>query len=449
MKIIEKIIENSQAFLTIEVEPAEVDGYLEKSYRQVVKKVKIPGFRKGKAPRVVLERHVGKEELLNDALDSLLPDILEQVIKEQEIEAFAQPTVEVTQTEPVVFKATVPLPPTVKLGEYHTIRDKLKVVRLKKADVAAIIEQLRHRRATWEPVERPVQFDDMVVINVEGTIKGETFLDHQGGQYPVHRDADYPVKGFARKLVDMKRDEEKKFNLTFSKDHSKSELAGKKASFRVKVIEIKEEKLPPLDDEFAKEMDLELKTVEALRQRVSDNMKQQAKEKAKDDFEDRVIDAAVEMSRIEYPPFLLDMEVDGMLNQQLNRLQMTTKSPEEFQQRLSEMPVEKLREEFRPVAEKRLVRSLLLGKIAAEEKIKVSDKEVDAEIKLLTKDATENRDEQRKLLNTAENREQMKQVLLTRKTIAGLLEIAGGSVKNIAKKTAKNTAKKTKKKEAK
>lgn len=441
MKIIEKIIENSQAFLTVELEPAEVDGHLEKSYRRIVKKMEIPGFRKGKASRAVLERHVGKKELLDDALDSLLPEILEQVIKEQKIEAFARPTVEVTQTEPVVFKATVPLSPTVKLGKYHTIRAKQQAVRLKKAEVTAIIEQLRHQRATWEPVERPVQFDDMVVIDVEGSIGGETFLNHQGAQYPVHRHADYPAKGFAQELVNMKRDEEKEFKLTFPKDHSKSELAGKKALFRVKVLEIKEEKLPPLDDEFAKGIDLELKTVEVLRQRVSDNIKQRAKEKAWEDFEDKVIDTAVEMSQIEYPPVLLDMEVDRMLNQQLERLQMTTKSPEEFQQRLSEMPVEKLREEFRPIAEKRLVRSLVLGKIAVEEKIKASDKEVDAEIELLTKDTTENKDEQRKLLNTAENREQMRQMLLTRKTIAGLLKIARGSAKNTARKTKKKEAK--------
>lgn len=443
MKVTDKKTEASQVILTIELEPSDVEGYLEKSYKKMVQKAEIPGFRKGKAPRPVLESHIGKDELLNDALNSLLPKVCQEVIEEQKIIAFAQPTVEVTQTEPVVFKATVPLPPTVELGEYGTIRAKPKRATAKKAEVNALLEQLRRQRATWEPVERPVKFDDLVVIDVSGTIDGEPYVNHEGAQYPVRRDASYPAPGFAEELIGLKRDGEKEFNLTFPKDYPKEKLVGKEALFKVKVIEVKEEKLPLLDDELAKGLDPELKTLQALRQRITSNLKYRAEEKAGQEFENEVIDAAIKMSKVEYPPLLLDMEVDHMISQQMRQLQQTVSSAEEFRQRISQMPAEKIREEMRPKTKERVVRSLVLGKIAAAEKIKVSDKEIKAEIELLTKDtAAEKKEEQLKLLNTDENREQLKQMLVMRKTIETLLDKAkGGGPRK------KKASRKTKKKE--
>lgn len=247
----------------------------------------------------------------------------------------------------------------------------------------------------------------------------------------------------------MKRDEEKGFKLTFPKDHPKAELVGKEASFRVKIIEVKEEKLPELDDELAKGLDPELKTLEALRQRIATNLKHRAEDKARQDFEDEVIGAAVKMSRVEYPPLMVDVEVDRMIGQQMQQLQRQVSSPEEFRQRLSEMPAAKVRQEMRPAAEERLVRSLVLAKIATEEKIEVSDKEIGAEIELLTQDtAAENKEEQLKLLNAAENREQLKQMLLMRKTIEGLLDRAKGATRR-AKKKQNGGIKKKGRKEAK
>ena len=449
MKVTDKKEENRQAVLTVEMEPAEVEEYLEKAYRKMVKKVQIPGFRKGKAPRPVLESHVGKDSLLEDALNNLLPRACEEAIKEQQIEAFAQPTVELTQTKPVVFKATVPLPPAVELGKYDTVKVKQKKATVRKADVTAILEQLRHQRAIWEPVERPVQFDDLVILDVDGTVEGKAFINREGAQYPVRKDASYPAQGFADELLGMKRDEEKGFKLTFPKDHPEAELVGKEASFRVKIIEVKEEKLPELDDELAKGLDSELKTLEALRQRIATNLKHRAEEKARQDFEDEVIGAAVKMSRVEYPPLMVDVEVDRMIGQQMQQLQQQVSSPEEFRQRLNEMPAAKVRQEIRPAAEERLTRSLVLAKIATEEKIEVSDKEIDAEIELLTQDtAAENKEEQLKLLNAAENREQFKQVLLMRKTIEGLLDRAKGATRR-AKKKQNDSIKKKGRKEAK
>ena len=182
MRVTKEKTENGQAFLTIEMEPAEVEESLEKSYYRLVRKANIPGFRKGKAPREILERHIGKESLLEDALNRLLPEAYEKAIKEQKIEAIAQPHIEIAQTDPVVFKATVPLPPKVELGDYHHIQVTPEPVELTEDDVNAMMEQLRHQQATWEPVERAVEFDDLVVLDIESIIEDEPFLNQEAAQ---------------------------------------------------------------------------------------------------------------------------------------------------------------------------------------------------------------------------------------------------------------------------
>ena len=433
MKVTSKKIENSQAFLTIEMEPAEVEESLDRSYHRLVKKTKIPGFRKGKAPRAVLERHIGKESLLEDALGSLLPKACADAIKEQNIEAFVQPVIEITQTDPVVFKAMVPLPPTVGLGDYHRIRIKPQPVKLKKGDANVIIEQLRHQRATWEPVERPVEIKDLVVLDVDSSLGDKPFISERGALYQVLGDTTFPAPGFAQALLGMKRDEEKEFKLRLSEAYPNSEQAGKEASFKVKVIEVKKERLPELNDDFAKGLGPDIETIDKLRQRVFGDLRQGAEEKARIDFEERVVDAVVKKSGVEFPPILVDTEVDRMVNQQLGRWRMTAKSPEEYYDRLNKTPVEELRKEYRPIATQRVTTSLVLGKIAQAEKIEVSEAEIDAEIERMTENAGEKKDEQQKFLNTLQAREQVKQMLTTRKTIQRLVAIAEGSERSKTK----------------
>ncbi len=255
MKITNEKIENSQAFLTIEMEPAEVEESLEMSYHRLVKKANIPGFRKGKAPRAILERYIGRESLFEDALNDLLYQAYEKAIKEQAIEAIAQPQIEIAQTDPVVFKAIVPLKPKVKLGDYQHIQVTPQPVEVTENDVNDVIEQLRHQHATWEPVERPVDFGDMVVFNIWSSVEDKPFINQKGVQYQPLHDSSFPLPGFAEQLIGMKRDEEKEFKLQIPADYSRSELAGKEPSFRVRVTEIKQEILPELKDEFAGEID--------------------------------------------------------------------------------------------------------------------------------------------------------------------------------------------------
>ncbi len=426
MKVTNEKTENSQAFLTIEMEPAEVEDSLEEAYYRLVKKANIPGFRKGRAPRAILESYIGKESLLDDALNHLLPKAYESAIKEQKIEAFAQPNIEITQTDPVVFKAVVPLPPTIKLGDYHHIQVALEPVELSDDDVNAMIEKLRHQQAAWEPVERPVDFNDLVVLDIESNVEDKPFINRKGAQYQVLHDLSFPAPGFAERLTGMRRDEEKEFKLQFPSDYPRGELAGKEASFKVRVTEIKQEKLPELSDEFAREVDPESKTLDLLREKVSADLRHRAEEKARTDFEERVIEAVVDLTEVEFPPILVEIEINRLINRQLQQWQMDDKGLEKYLASINKTE-EELREELRPLATRRVMRSLVLGKAAEEEKIEVGDPEIDAEIEEMGKSATENKDELQKFLNTPQSRESIKQVLVTQKTIQRLVEIAKGS----------------------
>jgi len=419
--------ENSQTFLSIEMEPDEIEKSLEKSYRRLVKKTNIPGFRKGKAPREILERYIGRGSLLEDALDELIPNAYQEAIKEQGIEAIAQPQIEITQVDPVVFKATVPLKPTVELGDYHSIRVTPEVIEIKEEDVNAAMEQLRHRYATWEPVERPVEFSDLVVLDVESTVEDKPLINQQGAQYQVLENLLFPAPGFAEQLVGMKAGEEKSFALQYPEDYSRSELANKEAQFKVKISEVKQERLPELNDEFARTVNPDFETIDSLREKVVADLKREIDERNRIDLENRAIEAVVGITKLEFPPVLVELEINRLIEEQARRWQMTGRGLDEYLKAVNKTEDE-LREELRPMAEKRITQSLVLGKIAEEEKIEVANSEIDAEIKKMTEGtgSTEDKEELRKFLDTPQSRGSIERILLTQKTVQRLVEIAKG-----------------------
>jgi len=436
LKVTKDKTENSQVFLTIEMEPAEVEKSLEASYYRLVKKTNIPGFRKGKAPRAILERYIGKESLFEEALNNLAPQAYEKAIKEQKIEPIAQPHIETAQTDPVIFKVTVPLPPTIKLGDYHHLKVIPEPVKLAEDEVDAAIEQLRHQYATWEPVEHQVEFDDLIFLDVESNVEGKPFMNQEGIQYRVVRNYPFPAPGFAEQLSGMRRDEEKEFKLQFPLDFPRGELAGKEAWFKVRVIEIKQERLPELNDEFATEINPDFKTLDSLREQVSTSLRLKAEERAKIDFEERVIEAVVDKTKVEFPPILTEMEIDRLLSERLRYLQREGKSFKEYLSSINKTE-EELRAELHPLATKRVTHPLVLGKIAEEEKIEVSEAEIEADIEGMVRSATENKDELNKFLNAPQSRESIKRSLISRKTMQRLMEIARGSTMNIKTKEEK------------
>jgi len=427
LKVTNEKIENRQAFLSIEMESAEVEQSVEECYHRLVKKTKIPGFRKGKAPREVVERYLGKDSLREEALDDLIPKAYKKAVEEQKLEPIARASIEITQNDPLVFKAVVPLQPTVELGDYLSIRITPKPIEVSDDDVDALIDRLRHQRANWEPVERAAGFNDMAILDIESHIEDKPFINQQGAQYLITENSTFPTPGFAEQLVGMKKDEEKEFQLQISPEHPKKEMAGKDVFFKIKVTEIKQESLPELDDEFAKGIDPEFQTMDSLRERISADLKQRAEEKVETELQDQAMEAAAELAQVEYPPILEEAEIDQLINQRLRRWQKAGNNLEEYLESIHKTE-EEIREELSPVAAKRTVWSLVLGEIAEKEKIKVKKSEIDAEIERTVEGVAENsRAELSKLLNTPQSRMSIEQRFLTQKTMQRLMEIAKGS----------------------
>jgi trigger factor len=424
LKVTKEKVENSQAFLTIEMEPADMEEGMQDAYRHLVQKTNVPGFRKGKAPRAMLERTVGKGRMLEEAIDHIVPKAYEKALKEQEIEPYAQPSVEITQPEPLIFKAVVPLKPTVELGDYKGIRMTPEVDEIKEENINSVIEELRHQNATWEPVDRPLDDNDMAIIDIFGQTDEKPFIRKLGAQYQVLKDAITPAPGFVEQVKGMKKEEVKEFTLTFPADYPSTELAGKEGHFKVTLHEIKEEKMPELNDEFASQVSAEFKTVEDLRNEVVKSLNLRAEERARMAFEEKIITTAVEQSKIEYPPILVDLEINRLINDQARQLQYSGQGMDEYLQSINKTP-EQLQEDLRPIATRNVTASLVLTQIAEEEKIEATEEDINNGINNMVKGLQSDKtEEMRKLLDTPQNRTSMKQTLKTRKTIERLADIA-------------------------
>lgn len=424
MKISAEPIENSQVALNIEMEPVEVDESLAQAYSRLVQKVSVPGFRKGKAPRDVLEHHIGKEALFQEALERLIPKACMEAIEEQDIDAIARPEVEIIQTEPLIFKAIVPVRPTVKLGDYKEIRVESKAVEVGDKEVDDTIEYLRHQHSMLVPVDRPAQLGDVVVIDIGGKVQGESFLIRKDMAYGLDKDAKLPLPGFAEKLEGVEKGEERDFVLAYPSDYEIEELAGKEYSFEVKATEIKEKQMPEVDDEFAKSVGSE--DVASLREQMAANLRTRAEGKARSDFENEAISIAVEISEVEYPSALVDSEIDRSLSEEASHFNDGIKGLENYLTNINKT-FEGHREELRPMAEQRIVRSLVMEEIAKAEGIEVSASDIDDEIDKAVKDAGEREEEMRKFFSLPQSRDSIERMILGRKTVELLVQIASGS----------------------
>ena len=445
MKVTDKKIEACEALLTIEMDSADMQVALENAYQRLVKRTEVPGFRKGKTPRPILERYLGKDRFIEESLDEVLPKACADAIKEQDLQNFGTPGVEVIQNEPLIFKAKISLPPKVELGDYKSIRLEPEAVDVKEEVVDGMIKQLRHEKATWEPVERPVQEGDLVVMDMESSIDGTPFVNQKAAQFGISEESKYPAPGFSQQIFGLKLEDTKEFKLKYPEDFAKVELAGKEPDFKVKIIEIKEEKLPPEDDDFARSLDVEMTTFAELKARMTDNYRKRLESLAVGNFEARLIDELVKISKAEFPSNLVDMEYERLVNQQLDRWQQQVGSQTEYEELLAQVNPEELARQLRPKAEDRTRRSLILGKLATEEQIEVTSDEIEADIqKMLSSIPEDKREEQRPHFESLEAREEISQILLTRKTIETLKNIALSkeeAVKELTDEGAKGAAK--------
>lgn len=421
MKVTKEKLENSQVALKIEVEPQEKESYLEKAYRRMVNKILVPGFRKGKAPRVILERHVGKEALLQEAMEQMLPEMYKKAIDEQGIEAIGEPEINISSNEPIVFQATVSLRPTVELGDYKSIRIALKPVTVTEQDINDYLENLRERNAVWQPVERAAQTGDRVTADLQGIVEGKDVLDQKGLQFGLVEGSTVISPGFTEKIVGMSGGEEKEFQLPFPADYRVKDLAGKECLFKVKVNDVKEKKLPELDDELAKSLGEGLETLEALRAKVRSDLEKSREELNRREHESEVLEAVTNASKVEYPPVLVENEIDRMVDE---RVRFSGRdSLERYLEDIKKSSAE-IREELREEAQKRVSNTIVLDKVAEVEKVEISEEDIDSEIQNIVKASSEKDPTVNQRLNTAAVRQSFREVLTHRRTLRLLSDMA-------------------------
>ncbi|MGB5925741.1 MAG: trigger factor [Dehalococcoidia bacterium] len=428
MKVSTENLENCRITLNIEAEASELDKSLDEAYHHLVKEVSVPGFRRGKAPRVILEQHIGKRALLEEALEHLVPQLYKQAIQSKDLEPIAEPELEITQTEPLIFKAIVSLKPEVKLGDYHGIRlDASPEIEVTDKEVAAAMEELRKEQGAWVPAERPAEVGDLVTINIRANVVGKPWLDHKDILYEMNKDSRSPVPGFASCLQDAERNKEKTFNLPIPDDYPIREMGGKEASFRVTISEIKEKQLPELNDELAKGAGYG--GLEDMKEKVAAHLRTKAEARNRLELEQKALDALLEMSDVNYPPILEDEEIDGFLKSEAQRLGF--KEIADYLKRAGKTE-EEIRQELRPMAEKRLVQGLVLGKLAEDEKIEITASEVDNKMEEIINDAGD-KEKARQVFSLPQFKQSIEQSLHTQKTMERLLQIAVGNTKEMTK----------------
>jgi len=428
MKVSTENLGNCQAVLTIEAEASELDKSLDEAYHHLVNEVSIPGFRKGKAPRAILVQHIGKKNLLEEALEYLIPQLYKQAIESQEIEPIARSEIEIVQTEPLVFKAIVSLKPEVKLGDYHNIRlEPEPVTKIAKKEVTAAMEEFRERQGAWVPVDRLVEMGDLVTMDIEANVDGKPWLNHKGVLYEVDKDSRSPVPGFASHLQGAEKNKEMTFSLTIPDDYPIKEMCGKEGNFKVTVTEIKEKQLPELDDELAQGAGYD--NLADMRKKVAVDLRAKAEVRNRLESKQKALDALVKISEVNYPPILEEEEITGLLRDEAQRLGF--RELEDYLKKTSKTE-EELKQELRPIAKKRLIQGLVLGKLAEEEKIEISSAEVDNKVDEITNDA-EDKEKAKQFFSLPQVRQSIEQSLRTQKTMDRLLQIAIGNAENMTK----------------
>ena len=419
--------------LTVELEPEDENPFLERSYRRTVSRINIPGFRRGKAPRRIVESMVGRTALLQEALDFMVPETLDKVLTEEEVSAFGEPSIEITELEPVSFTATIPLEPTIDLGDYRSIRVESEPVEIGDEQVDDVITRLQEEQAVWEPVERPAEFGDRLNLDVNGEIDGEIVVDDQDVEYIPNEDNVLPFPGFAPNLVGLNEEEEREFTVTIPEDYPREQYAGKDVQFKVSVLSVKEKNLPELDDDFAQSLGQDFDDVDALRESVRESLTNQAEAAARNELEQKSLDALCEAAIVNASPILYERELEAM---QADRERMLRQQGLDLPTYLRFMgkSADEFLEELRPSAERRLVGGLVLRKLAEVEEIEVTDQDIQSETDRLMEMSTNEEAEQesldnlREFLGSQSTRDNIRSSLHSRRVLERLTDITQGKL---------------------
>jgi trigger factor len=446
VKVTAEKIPQSKVLLRIEIPPEQVQEAIDKTYRDISRRIRVPGFRPGKAPRSLVERYVGGPQTIQEeGIERLIDDSFRKALRQADVhpigEADLSERPEFHPGEPLVFEAAVPVAPSVELGDYQSIRMQPVSVEATPEQVNRFIDELLEGNAQWVPVERGARVGDHVVIDVRGIVgtvptlfgpSGETLLHTAGGR-EVYNDKEHEhllnpqgppeyAPGFDEELIGLTAGTEKTFGLTLPVDFPNPDLANQSIVFTVKVHDVKEKHLPELNDEFAKSV-AGGETVEELRENVRQRIQARLEFEAREAYEDALIEAVVNRSTVDLPDVLVERQIDSQIEDLKADLARERIGWDDYLREMHKT-AEQIRSDMRESAIRRLKNSLVLHELARREEIIVEPEEVTAEIEATAAQFGAARHAIRERLNTRDQRERIESRLLVRKTIGRLAEIA-------------------------
>jgi trigger factor len=431
LKITKEETPSQEVVLNIEVEEEELGPYLAQAASRLGQRVRIPGFRQGKAPRAMVENVVGHEIIREEALDLLIGPMVQKALEEEGVEPFALPQVEVESQDPVVLKATTPVEPSVDLGDYKGIHIETEEVQIDEEKVDEVIERLRYDTAPWEPVERAAEFGDLLTIDVDGWIEDRRISEEKGVDYVLREENRLPLQGFPAHLEGLSKDEEREFTIDVPEDYPDKSMVGKECRFNVKALEVKAKSLPELDDEFAKGLGEEYESLEALKDKVRQDLHQAADREEERRVEEAALSQLLEQATVQYSPLLLDREVDRQMERREQSLKQNRMNMDSYLSQVGKSE-EEIREELREETKRELARSLVMDKLATEEDIQVSSEEIDEEIDAMVSRSGGDADSMRNIFSSPDGQRTLENMVRGKKIIGRLREIAVEPVEETA-----------------
>lgn len=376
-------LEGNMARLTIEASAEDFEQAIEKAYQKSKNKLSIPGFRKGKVPRKMIEQMYGKEIFYEDAANMVIPPTYAKAVDECTEAIVSRPTIDVVQAEagkPFIFTAEVALKPDVTLGKYKGIEVEKADISVTDEEIDEAIEKERENNArTISVTDRAVRDGDMTVLDFEGFVDGEAFEGGKSENYPLTIGSDTFIPGFEEQLIGAEIDKEVEINVTFPEDYQESTLAGKPAVFKCTIREIKQKELPELDDEFASEVS-EFDTLAEYREDVKATLTKEKEDEARAVKEEKLIEQIVEDAQMDIPEAMLETQQNSMAEDFAQRIQMQGISIEQYYQ-FTGLTKAALLEQLKPQAEQKIKSRLVLEAVAKAEGIETSDEEYNEEIK--------------------------------------------------------------------
>ena len=425
MSVTVEKLEKNMAKLTIEVSADELEKAIQAAYLKQKNRINIPGFRKGKAPRAMIEKMYGAGIFYEDAANALIPNAYSEALAECEETIVSQPSIDVVQLEkgkPFIFTAEVALKPEVTLGEYKGLEVPKSELEVTEEEVAGELRKEQESNSrTIDVDDRAVADGDKVTLDYEGFVDGEAFDGGKGTDYPLTIGSGAFIPGFEEQLVGAEIGKETEVNVTFPENYQAENLAGKPAVFKctVKKIEVKE--LPELDDDFAKDVS-EFDTLEEYKADIKKNLEEKKADAAKRAKEDAAVDAAIEKASMEIPDAMIDTQVSNMIEDFARRIQSQGLTMEQYLQFTGMTPAA-LQEQMKPQALKRIQSRLVLEKIAEVENIQISDEKLDEEIAQMAEMYKMEVEKLKEVLGDAE-KEQMKKDLAVQEAVTLIAEAA-------------------------